>query len=76
MILAKARSACARADREREYGLSPPDHCSLELFVQVVMSALLYGIETEDWDCVAEGWVMLEDMLKHRLRHYDIRRKE
>ena len=66
--MAKARATNARRDAtERRVGFANPQHCDLGTWAATVESAIEAGIQTANWDCVAEGLAMLHDMVA-RLR--------
>lgn len=60
-LVALARKTNAyRDETERKAGFTSPAQCLLSHQLRTVMSALEAGMNTEDWNCVAEGYVMLE----------------
>ena len=62
-IISKARKTNAIRDNiDLKNGFAPPNRCSLDVFLKTAMGAILCGLQTEDFDCIAEGYVMLEDM--------------
>ena len=46
---------------ERATGYTSPANCPPEVELRTVEAALECAIQTNDWDCVAEGLVMLKD---------------
>jgi hypothetical protein len=63
-LLAKARKTNARRDAsDRKRGFAAPEDCPPFVFFKTAMSAIETGISASDWDCVAEGYVMLEAFL-------------
>lgn len=61
----KARKTIARMDKvDHEYGYATPKEIGLVEAVRVAMCAIEAGIALKDWDCVAEGYVMLEQIAK------------
>lgn len=60
-LLAQARKTNAVRDRiDREKGNGAPADYDVATQLRTVLSALQAGINTQDWNCVAEGYVMLE----------------
>ena len=63
VLIRKARATNRRRDAsERRSGFASPSDGPLDLTLRTVMSALEAGIRTDDWDCIAEGFAMLEDL--------------
>ena len=46
---------------DRAHGLATPADAGLLEVIRVVIQAAISGMEREDWPCVAEGVVMLQD---------------
>jgi hypothetical protein len=72
MISANARLARAaqtnlqRDAMERQVGFAAASDCDDALLVRTAITALHAGLETEDWDCVAEA----ADMLAKKTNFY------
>lgn len=63
-LLAKARETNVERDEfDREAGWGVPSEGPLGGHVSTVRSALICGIDTEDWDCVAEAAAMCEEIM-------------
>ena len=65
-IMAKARFTNALRDEEdREVGYAPPgpEH-GVAQWIKCAMSAIECGIGVGDWNAVAEGQAMLEEIVK------------
>lgn len=61
-MVRKARRVNSSRDRiDRRSGHAAPSDCPLDLQLRTVISALVSGLEGDDWDCVAEGIAMLQD---------------
>jgi hypothetical protein len=61
-LIRKAESTNAERDRmDRANGFAPPSAGPLDVELRTICAALEAGLRTEDWDCVAEGLVMLRD---------------
>lgn len=58
-LMAKARAVNAQRDAIDISG--PVARCPLDLQLRTALSAIFCGLETRDWDCVAEGTVMIQD---------------
>ena len=59
-LLAKAEATNARRDAmDRANGFGSPLDGPAEVTYQTVISALVAGLQTGDWDCVAEGTAIL-----------------
>lgn len=57
-----AKAERTNADRDlldEEAGTPSPSDCTIDLHLRTVITALATGIDTHDWDCVAEGLEML-----------------
>jgi hypothetical protein len=62
-LIQKARETNRRRDEEeRAVGFAAPPDCDRESQLRTVVCALVSGIESKDWDCIAEGLVMLADL--------------
>jgi hypothetical protein len=60
-LIQKAQKTNRRRDHcERGAGFATPDS-DRESLLRTVVSALEAGVRRKDWDCVAEGLVMLAD---------------
>ena len=51
-----------RNETDRAGGFATPGDCDRESQLRTVVSALVSGIQSKDWTCVAEGLVMLADL--------------
>ena len=61
-LLKKAKRTNQQRDRhDRKVGFAAPGDASLRVYFRTVLSALEAGMRMEDWPCVAEGYVMLQD---------------
>lgn len=61
----KARKTIARMDKsDHENGYATPVEVGPVETVRTAMCAIEAGIALKDWDCVAEGYVMLEQIAK------------
>jgi len=59
-LIRKAEMTNAERDRiEQANGMAPPSDCPLPMHLRTIDSALEAGLRMGDWDCVAEGLVML-----------------
>lgn len=54
------RTNAERDSVDRSAGFAAPVECDLLTQLRTVLCALQSGMETQDWNCVAEGYVMLE----------------
>ena len=62
-IVAKAVKTNAHRDRmDAESGFLPPKDCPTDVFLRTAMVAIHTGLEQHDWDCVAEGYAMLQNI--------------
>lgn len=66
--LERLRRKAQRTNRRRDvsdalFGFAAPSRSPDEVWLKTITSALEAGIGREDWDCVAEGLVMLEDFI-------------
>lgn len=62
--MAKARATNAQRDAtERRVGFANPQHCDTATWAATIEAAIEAGIKMSDWDCVAEGLAMLNDMV-------------
>ena len=63
--LEKARRMNAERDiTDREHGFATPARVGPTGYLATALEAIKAGGKMEDWDSVAEGVVMLEDLLK------------
>jgi len=53
---------------ESKYGLLHPRECAPGIHLDTAMAAIYCGMEIADWDSVAEGYIMLQE-LSNRLGH-------
>jgi hypothetical protein len=53
-----------RSRAERSAGFAAPEDCSLEVALRTVVCAIHAGLVLEDWDCIAEGLVLLGHVTK------------
>lgn len=61
-LIRKARKTNALRDlSDMATGFGTP-HTSIELALRTAMSALVCGIETDDWNCVAEAFEMIQEL--------------
>lgn len=69
----KARKTNNRRDEaERGVGWTPPGDCAPDFLLRTIMSAIDAGLQSEDWDCVAEAYEMAIDLhLKMKGMRYD-----
>ena len=66
--LRKARRTNEQRDAiDRTYGFAPPAECGLKAYLDTAIEAINSGGILEDWDCVAEGLAMLQD-ISNRLK--------
>jgi hypothetical protein len=66
-LVSKARTTNSTRDHDdRKAGWAAPS-ASLFLLLRTGLEAVSTGLCCEDWDCVAEGFVMLQE-LEHTLR--------
>ena len=71
-IMAKAKKTNAKRDKdERDSGFAAPMDNGPFQYLRTAAAAIESGIKTDDWDSVAEGLVMIEDILA---RYVPIRR--
>ena len=62
--MAKARKTnLMRDSADKEVGSVPPSEASLLEHLRTAMFAIEAGIQTDDWNAVAEGQAMLEEIL-------------
>lgn len=62
-IMARARDENRRrAEIDRKYGFAAPSDCTFGPHLQTAMVTVRCGIELEDWNDVAAGLAMLEDI--------------
>lgn len=62
-IMQKARKINAKRDAiDRKAGFGAPPDGPLDLYIRTAMGAINAGISLEDWDCIAEGQAMLEEI--------------
>lgn len=62
-LIAKARKTNAYRDKiERENGFGTPSDCGSDVLVRTALEALDCGMAMEDWNAVAEAYVMLEPL--------------
>lgn len=62
-LLTKAAKTNAHRDKvEKADGLRIPTDGPLEMFLDTVYSALTAGMVQDDWTCIAEAAVMLQQM--------------
>jgi hypothetical protein len=47
---------------DRSAGSAAPADCTLDLQLRIVISAVVAGITGQDWDCVAQGLAILQDV--------------
>jgi hypothetical protein len=61
-LINRARKTNAAYDAiDRLNGKAPPGECGdLETFLCTVAAAIFAGMNRQDWNCVAEGWAMLD----------------
>lgn len=71
-----ARKTNDRRDRlDRKVGFADPGLCPEDLMLRTIMSAIWAGLESDDWDCVAEGYEMAVDLhLRMTGKRFDIGR--
>lgn len=63
-LMAKARKTNqSRSRSEHKAGFASPEDCDPGHHIRTVMTAIQCGIEVKDWNAVAEGQAMLEDVL-------------
>jgi hypothetical protein len=64
-LMAKARQTNAKRDEtDREGYFATPDYGPLSQMLKTAMSAVEAGIITADWNAVAEGQAMLEQLMQ------------
>lgn len=64
-LMAKARATNASRDAaERSFGWAAPPDISPEMHLATAASAIECGIRVKDWECVAEGLAMIQDVLE------------
>lgn len=64
-IVAKAAKTNARRDNlDTSAGFSPPKDCAPDVFLRTAMCAIHCGLSQNDFDCVAEGYAMLQTFHK------------
>lgn len=62
-LVASARATNNRRDEaERKSGWATPGQGALDLRLRTAMSAIACGLQTDDFEAVAEGYCMLEDL--------------
>lgn len=62
-----------RDTQESEWGFASPDCGPLDLRLRTAMSAIQAGISIDDWDCVAEGYIMLAKLERAlRILHREV----
>jgi hypothetical protein len=60
-LVTKARHTNASRDRDEvAFGFAPPSH-TIFLHLRTGLEAVSAGLCLGDWDCVAEGFVMLQE---------------
>lgn len=63
-LLSKARERVYLMDAEdRANGIAAPADSDLVSHASAVAEAIRAGISTSNWDCVADAWVMLEQLI-------------
>lgn len=63
-MMAEARRFNARMDRiEIDHGFATPDETGHAMALRTAMVAVQAGIVTDDWTCVAQAQVMLEQLV-------------
>ena len=64
-LIAQARATNAQRDKdERAAGFGAVSDCGPFEIVRTAMFAIEAGLHRQDWPCVAEAYVMLEDVTK------------
>lgn len=62
-LMAKARKHNARLDAmDRKAGNANPAQCPPIQTIRTAMEAIRCGIAIDDWDCVAQGQAILEEL--------------
>ena len=62
-LIARARATNEQhREVERAHGFVPPEQASLVALLRTAKQALWAGMVIEDWNNVAEGYVMLETL--------------
>jgi len=70
-LVRKARRTNAQRDQdERTSGFAAPGDCTVAHELRTAMLAVSCGLGAEDWDAVAEGFVMLQHV-EMRMRAAD-----
>lgn len=63
-ILATARATNRHRDKlDRKNGFAAPSDCPVDVALETAMGAIYAGLSSSDWNCVAEGYAILEDVL-------------
>jgi hypothetical protein len=72
-LVAKARHTNDERDTvEGKHGFANPVNCPVPVGVQTVLFAFQAGMARSDWDCIAEGYVILDDITKELFRIAEI----
>lgn len=78
-LIAKARHTNARRDaQEHRAGFAAPGDANFPGIVsswdlaRTAAMALQAGMKTKDWDCIAEGYLMIERISTQLLQHSDV----
>ncbi len=62
-LIEKARKTNAKRDEhDAKLGLLSPTNDTIEGQIRTAILAIYAGMEIQDWDCVAEAYVMLETL--------------
>ena len=62
-ILARARATNRHRDKlDRKNGFAAPSDCPVDVALGTAMGAIYAGLSSSDWNCIAEGYAMLEDV--------------
>lgn len=63
VLIAHARATNAKRDAiDREAGFAAPGDAGAALWLRTAIDAILAGLTEVNWDAVAEGYVMLQDL--------------
>ena len=62
-IVAKAAKTNSRRDAiDAEAGFPAPSECPVDVYLRTAMTAIHCGLSTSNFDAVAEGYAMLQDI--------------
>jgi hypothetical protein len=59
LVIAARATNIRRAEMDLAGGFAPPEHGPPDMTLRTVLCALMSGMQTDDWNCVAEAYDIL-----------------